>query len=103
VNSNLDFMVSTEGLNEKGKVIDEAAKTIREALIDINNARSSLDGWISQNKDRYDNKIAMALPKLNEMVDVIEIFSKIAMQTSQRAENIENRITAAIENGDIKA
>ena len=103
MNNDLNFMVSTEGLSDKGRIIAESAKEIRQALVDINDARSSLDGWISQNKDRYDSKLLTALPKLNEMVDIIELFSKVAMQTSERAENVENRITAAIENGDIAA
>ena len=54
--SDFNFMVSTEGLHEKGIEIGVESRKIRDALDKINNARKSLDGWISSNKERYDNK-----------------------------------------------
>ncbi len=103
MNSDLDFMVSTEGLHDKGKEIVEESAKIKEALADIDAARKSLDGWVSQNKERYDNKLASALPKLYEMTEVIDSYSGVAIQTSERAVAVENKIAAAIENDDIPA
>ncbi len=103
MNSDLDFMVSTEGLHDKGKEIGEESAKIKEALADIDAARKSLDGWVSQNKERYDNKLASALPKLYEMTEVIDSYSGVAIQTSERAVAVENKIAAAIENDDIPA
>lgn len=103
MNSDLNFMVSTEGLQEKGKIIGEESQKIKEALADIDAARKSLDGWISQNKERYDNKLAGALPKMHEMTEVIDSYSGVAIQTSERAVAVENKIASAIENNDIPA
>ncbi len=103
MNGDLNFMVSTEGLSDKGKEIGKESQVIKEALADIDAARKSLDGWVSQNKDRYDNKLASALPKLVEMTEVIDSYSGVAIQTSERAVAVENKIAAAIENDDIPA
>ncbi len=101
MNTDLNFMVSTEGLSEKGSLINKEAMVIKQAIMDIDEARKSLDGWVSQNKDRYDSKLAMTLPKLNEMVQVIESFGNVALRTSERAINVENKISKAIEEGNI--
>ncbi len=92
-----NFSISTEGLTEKGKEIAKENTIIKEALDDINAARSSLEGWVSANKDRYDNKLGKVLPKMYEMTDVIDSYSGVAVQTSERAIAVENKIAAAIE------
>ncbi len=97
MNSDLNFSISTEGLTEKGKAIADESKIIKEALNDIDAARKSLDGWVSANKDRFESKIAAVLPKMNEMTEVIDSYSGVAVQTSQRAEAVENRIASAID------
>lgn len=99
MNGNIDFMVSTEGLTEKGKAIAVESNAIKEALADIDAARKSLDGWVSANKDRFENKIAGVLPKMYEMTEVIDSYSGVAVQTSERAVAVENKIASAIENG----
>ena len=99
MNGNIDFMVSTEGLTEKGKAIAVESNAIKEALADIDAARKSLDGWVSANKDGFENKIASVLPKMNEMTEVIDSYSGVAVQTSERAVAVENKIASAIENG----
>lgn len=99
MNGNIDFMVSTEGLTEKGKDIAVESNAIKEALADIDAARKSLDGWVSANKDRFENKIAGVLPKMYEMTEVIDSYSGVAVQTSERAVAVENKIASAIENG----
>lgn len=98
MNGDLNFSISTEGLIEKGKEIEKEAKIISEALNDINDARASLEGWVSTNKDKYDSRIANALPKMNEMVEVIDSFGKVAIQTSERATAVEDKIANAIDN-----
>ena len=37
-----------------------------------------------------------------EMTEVIDSYSGVAVQTSERAVAVENKIAAAIENGDIQ-
>ena len=103
MNGDLNFMVSTEGLSDKGKAIGEESKVIKQALADIDQARKSLEGWVSQNKERFDSKLASALPKLYEMTEVIDSYSGVAVQTSERAVAVENKIAAAIENDDVAA
>ena len=85
-------------MTEKGKEIESQVKIIREALNDINDARNSLDGWVSTNKDRYDSRIANTLPKMSEMVEVIESYGRVAIQTSERAREVEDKIASAIDN-----
>ena len=97
MNTDLNFMVSTEGLAEKGRIISNESKNIKEALSDINEARKALEGWVSQNKERYDSKLARALPKLHEMTEVIDSYSAVALKTSERAVAVENKIAAAID------
>ena len=95
---NGDFTISTEGLIEKGKNIAAESAKIKEALADIDAARKTLDGWVSANKDRYNNRIDAVLPKMYEMTEVIDSYSGVAIQTSERATAVENKIAAAIEN-----
>ncbi len=101
--TDLNFSISTEGLQEKGTNILEEAKTVEAALDEIDAARKSLDGWVSQNKDRYDSKLAKELPKLREMIDVINSYGGVAVQTADRIVNVESKIAAAIDNDDIAA
>lgn len=98
MNGELNFSISTEGLTEKGKEIAKESNIIKEALNDINEARSSLASWVSTNKEKYDNRISAALPKMNEMTEVIDSYSKVAVQTSERAQAVENKIASAIDN-----
>ncbi len=93
-----NFAISTEGLSDKGKEIGKETVNIRQALNDINEARALLEGWVSVNKEKFDNRIANVLPKMNEMVDVIDSYSKVAIQTSDKAIAVENKIANAIDN-----
>lgn len=99
----LNFMISTEGLTEKGKMIGSQSDAIKEAINDINAARASLEGWVSENKGRYDEKLLKTLSMMDEMTQVIDSYKNVALQTSARAINVENKIAAAIENDDIPA
>jgi len=99
----LNFSISTEGLTEKGKAIYEQSKIIKEALVDIDNARKSLEGWVSSNKERFDSKLAAVLPKMYEMTEVIDSYSGVAVQTSARAVAVENKIAQAIDNDEFNA
>lgn len=96
MNGELNFSISPEGLADKGKEIQRLAKVISDALADINAARSSLEGWVSTNKDRYEERIVSALPKMNELVDTINSYSRVAIQTSERVREVENRIAKSI-------
>ena len=98
MNGELNISISTEGLTDKGKEIAKESNVIKEALNDINDARSSLASWVSTNKEKYDNRIASALPKMNEMTEVIDSYANVAVQTSERAQAVENKIASAIDN-----
>ena len=98
MNDDLDFMISTDGLHDKGNEIDKEILIIKEALLDIDSARKSLDGWVSQNKDKYDAKLANAMPKMYEMVELIKKFGEVANETSERAQSVEDKISMAIDN-----
>ena len=98
MNGELNFSISTEGLGEKGVEVKKQSGIIKEALNDINDARSLLASWVSTNKDKYDNRVVSALPKMNEMTEVIDLFGDIATQTSERAQSVENKIASAIDN-----
>lgn len=97
----VNFSISTEGLTEKGKEIANESEIIKQALADIDAARKSLEGWVSANKDRFDNKMTEVLPPMYEMTEVIDSYSKVAVQTSERAVAVENKIAAAIENNNL--
>lgn len=101
--ADLNFMISTEGLTEKGKIIGSQSEAIKGAIEDINAARASLEGWVSENKGRYDEKLLKTLSAMSEMTEVIDSYKNVALQTAARAINVENKIAAAIENDDIPA
>ena len=94
--NDLDFSISTEGLSENGEKIAKENNIIKEALNDIDEARKSLDGWVSENKNLYETKVGDLMPKMHEMVDVIDSYSGVAIQTSQRAEAVEQKIASSI-------
>ena len=98
-----NFSVSTDGLQDKGSILNEEASNIKDALEDVNSARAALDAWISQNKDKYDARVAKGVPKLMEMADNVMSFGNVAKDTSNRLVNVENKIAAAIDNDDIAA
>ena len=91
------FKISTEGLAEKGKEITREIMIIKEALADIEATRKTLEGWVSQNKDRFDSKVASVLPKMYEITEILESFGSVAINTSERAINLEAKIAAAID------
>ena len=97
MNGEINFSISTEELTEKGREIEKNSKIIRDALESINEARTSLEGWVSTNKDKYDSRIARALPKMQEMIDAIESFGRVAVETSNRAMETEQKIASAID------
>jgi len=97
-----NFSISTEGLIEKGKEIAKESDIIKQALNDIDAARKSLEGWVSANKERFEVKMNAVLPKMHEMTEVIDSYSGVAIQTSERAIAVENKIARAIENGNVR-
>ena len=103
--ADFNFMVSTEGLKNQGRDVGKESRNIKESLEEINQARKLLDGWRSQNKERYDNKLAAELPAMFELTEVIDSYSAVAIQTSDRLVAVENKIASAIDSddGDIAA
>ena len=91
-----DFSISTEGLASNGEKIAKESQVIQEALNDIDTARKSLDGWVSENKKLYEDKIAAAMPKMLEMKEVIDSYSTVAIQTANRAEAVERSIASTL-------
>ena len=96
VGTDINFAVSTEGLDESGKVIEEQARKIREALENIEKAKARLESWRSQNKDAYEAKMKNALPKMNEMSEVVNSYGTVARTTANRLRAVENRIKNTI-------
>ena len=99
-NSNANFMISTEGLYDKGKAINAERANITQAIDDIKSARSQLSSWVSENKDKYDTKLVQALKKMEEMAEVLASFGGVAVQTSERAKEAEQAIASAINGED---
>ena len=97
MDSNGNFSISTDGLTENGKEIAKQSEIIKQALADIDTARKSLDGWVSVNKDRFESKIAQVLPKMYEMTETIDLYSGVAVETSERVIDVESKIATAIE------
>lgn len=96
--SDVDFMVSSEGLYDKGKLIDTEKNNIKKAIEDIKSARTLLNSWVSENKDKYDNKLLQTLPKMEEMVEILSSFGGVAIQTSERVKEAEHAVATAIDN-----
>ena len=86
-----------DGLDEQGKLILTDGKNIKEALQDVSDARKLLDGWVSPNKEKYDAKIDVILPKMLEMVENIELFGNVAISASEKAKASENIIASKID------
>ena len=91
------FRISPESLDNEGKNVLEIAKGMRDSLEQIKNAMSNLDSWVSLNKQKYENRIMQELPKMNELVDVIESFGGVARQTSRKIINAENKISRSMD------
>ena len=96
MNGELNFTIATEGLALKGKEIKIQSNIIKEALDDINEARESLSGWISTNKDKFDNKLRDMLPKIKEITEILDSYSTVAIETAERVQKVENKIANAI-------
>ena len=96
MNGDQNFSISTEGLLANGERIAKEVLVIQEALTDIDVARKSLDGWVSENKKLYEDKINAAMPKMYEIKEVIDSYSKVAIQTAQRAETVEKSIAGSL-------
>ncbi len=88
-----DFSISPSDLQESGNKVGVEVKAIQEALEEIDAARKSLDGWVSDNKARYEKVIEDAMPKMNEMVEALDSYSKVAVQTGQKALDVEQNIS----------
>ncbi len=92
-----NFSISPEKLDEKGKDIWAICGNMRSSLGEIETALKALESWNSGNKIKFEAKIKNALPKMYELVEVIESFGGVARQTASRILSTENRISAALE------
>lgn len=97
MNSNLSINVNPEELAEKGNEILTQYKLIEEAIKEIQEATNGLSSWVSANKDRYDARIKAAIPKMQEMAEVIASYGNVANITSRAIINTENIIAKNIE------
>ena len=95
--NDFNFAVSIEGLDEKGKIIEEQFKVIEDAVTDIDDAVKYLDTWQSKNKEMYAAKIKEALPKMHEMAQVVQSYGNVARLTAARLQSVENKIRNSIE------
>ena len=94
--NDLNVSINPESLDEKGQAILDLFKTIEEAIKDIENAKSRLASWQSQNKDKYEAKIVAALPKMHEMAEVISSYGSVAKITSRAIIDTENKISRVL-------
>ena len=95
--NDFNFAVSTQGLDEKGKIIEEQYKIIEDATNDIEDAVKYLDTWQSKNKEIYASKIREALPKMHEMAEVVKSYGNVARLTAARLQSVEDKIRNSIE------
>ena len=91
------FRISPEALDNDGKEVLKIAKEMRGVLGDIEASMSSLDSWVSQNKLKYEERIKQAMPKMYELVDVIESFGGVACQTSRKNSSAEEKISRSMD------
>ena len=91
------FRISPEALDNDGKEVLRIAKGMREVLGNIEASMSSLDSWVSQNKMKYEERIKNAMPKMYELVDVIESFGGVACQTSRKIISAEEKISRSMD------
>ena len=95
--NDLNIRINPEALDEKAKKVLEQAKLIRESLEEIETAKAALNSWQIVNKDKYDTKINAALPKMYEMVEVIESYGGVAGATAGAIRDTESLISRAID------
>ena len=93
-----NFSIRPQELSEKGEGVLSICARMRDSLDSVENAMRGLESWESVNKERYEEKIKRALPSMYELVDVIESYGNVAIQTSQRATAVEQKIASAIDN-----
>lgn len=91
------FRISPESLDNEGKQVLEIAKGMRESLEQIETSMGTLESWVSQNKLKYEDRIRQELPKMYELVEVIESFGGVARQTSRKIINAENKISRSMD------
>ncbi len=91
------FRISPEALDNDGKEVLRIAKEMRGVLGDIEASMSSLDSWVSQNKLKYEERIKQAMPKMYELIDVIESFGGVACQTSRKIISAEEKISRSMD------
>ena len=93
----INFSISSDELDEKGKMINQQFRIIEEALQEIEEAKGKLASWESRNKDKYENKINTALPKMHEMANAIKSYGDVASLTSRRLNHAESVLSSQID------
>ena len=91
------FRISPEALDNDGKEILKIAKGMHDSLESIEASMSTLGSWVSQNKLRYEERIKNALPKMYELVNVVESFGGVACQTSRKIISAEEKISRSMD------
>lgn len=97
VNEDVSFSISSEELDEKGKMIVQQYKVIEDALKEIEDSKAKLASWKSRNKDKYETKINAALPKMQEMAEAVKSYGDVASLTSRRLDRAENILSDQID------
>ena len=91
------FSIQPQELSEKGSGILKVCGEMRESLDAIEDAMKGLESWESVNKTKYEEKIKRAMPKMHELVDVIESYGNVARQTASRIISTEDYISGQID------
>ena len=99
----LDLNMNPEELHVKGDAILQHAKNIKEQLETIETAMNGLSSWQSQSKEKYDSKVKMALPRMNEMVDAIASYGGVANVASNAVKTAELSIEKTLDNDNMIA
>ena len=91
------FRISPEALDNDGREVQKIAKEMRGILEQVEASMASLDSWVSQNKLKYEERIKNAMPKMYELVDVIDSFGGVACQTSRKIISAEDKISRSMD------
>ena len=97
MNSNLSINVNPEELDNNGDSILAQYKEIVEAMQEIQEATKGLSSWESVNKDKYEEKLNNAFPKMQEMAEAIASYGNVAKITSRAIRNTESAISRRID------
>ena len=91
------FRISPEALDNDGEKVQNICKKMREVIEETQKSMSMLDSWQSNNKLKYEERIKNTLPKMYELIDIIDSFGGVARQTSRKIISAEDKIARSMD------